>query len=275
MKAWQANIVGAGVAGLVVGGGLFVGAPDVEAAGPSNPVRLVAPPVSGHGVMEVPVGEALEMWGQPSRLNVFWTLDSVDEVARTYVDAWKTAGFDPRQKKVDQVTNVSAIDKSTGLMRGVTIIDSGDERIVLPGLTDIRVAPDTTPANAPVPVPSNATRYLANVADDTTTVSYSASYLVPMSAERTLDFYRLEMGKLGYTPKKNADVSHIRSGSAAEFERGAEWVQVIADEPDAKKIEEARKSGLLEKDDVLGKAAHVFVTHVRQIMEEPAKGAKP
>jgi hypothetical protein len=271
LRKWQANLIGVAVAALVVAGGLFAGAPEVRASGPSNPMHLSAPPGLAHGTAEVPIGDALELWGQPTRLDLFWTRDPVAEVTRTYVDAWKAAGFDPQVRKLDKVTSVSAVDNSTGLMRTVTVMDSGDERLVIPGLTDIRVFPDVSSAHAPVPIPEDADSFLANSADDTTSVSYSATFLMPTPADDVILFYMTEMKKRGYAEEAKPQLHHIHNGTTVEFSRGPEWVRVVASGLDAAKLDSAVKSGELPREAAGRSSCFVTVTHVRRIDQPEPK----
>lgn len=253
MRPWQANLVGVGVAGLVVGAGLVLGAPEAIANGPAQPRTLNAPPSTGDGTGEVPVGDSLVLWGRPSKLGLFWTTDKVDSIARTYADAWSKAGMDVKVRRVDLVTSVSAIEEQTGLMRSVTIIDRKDERIVMPGLMDIRVAPDVTPAKAPVPVPENASAYMSHVADDASSVSYSGSYIVPIASDQVVAFYEQELGREGYVAREKKKT--LKTGASIEFERDSEWISIVA------------------TDDVPAKGAPadvevvstVIVTHVRRL----------
>jgi hypothetical protein len=271
MRNWQANLLGAGVATGVVAAGLFLGAPDVAASGPSNPTRLATPAATAHGSGEVPIGDMLEMWGQPSQLNMFWTNDSADEVARTYSDAWKAAGFEPRTQRIDRVVNVSFVETTTGLMRTVTIMEAGDQRVVLPGLTDIRVAPDTTPDRSPVPVPEGASGFVAHTADDSGSVAYNASYAAPIASDTIIAFYRAEMTRLGYTERANPEVRKVPAGAAIEFERGPEFVQIIASGNDAAKLEKVREERKLTPEQLSGKASFVTLLHVRKITQAGAK----
>jgi hypothetical protein len=274
MRSWQANILGIAVAGGVVAGGLLVNAPEAEANGPSNPMRLVPPPVAGHGTGEIPLGEAMELWGQPSRLNLFFTNDSTDEVIRTYADAWRAAGFDPKINRQDRVSNVSMVEKSSGLMRTVSVIDDQNQRMVIPGLTDVRIAPELTPRHAPVPVPDNVHEYLAHTDDDGSSVSYSGSYLVPLHPSEVAEFYRTEMKKLGYKPNENATVKHVKSGEMVEFIRGPEFVQIVATRPDGGRLEGLRRAGKIGKDFDPEGTALVVLTHTRLISDETQPGSK-
>ncbi len=264
MRGWQANLIGVGVAGAVVAAGMLAGSDDARANGPSHPMRLAAPPASSHGTRDVPLGDALQLWGEPARVDLFWTTDSVNEVARTYVDAWKAAGFDAQVHTIDAVTSVAALDTHTGLMRSVTILSSGDERVVLPGLTDMRVLPDTSPAGAPVPIPETAHAYIASSADDTTSISYNGTYMVPLKPERTIAFYRVEMGQRGYAEVSKPDLRRVHNGLTVEFTRGQEWVRVVASGPDKAKVQAAQRAGEIPED-ANGESSFVTVTHVRRL----------
>jgi hypothetical protein len=275
MRHWQANILGAVVAAGVVVGGLLVNAPEAEANGPTNPMRLVPPAVAGHGTGEIPLGEGMELWGQPSRLNLFWTSDSADEVIRTYSDAWKAAGFEPKTTKQDRVSSVSMVEKASGLMRTITVIDTQDQRMVIPGLTDVRIAPELTPRHAPVPVPETARSYMAHVDDDGSSVSYSGSYLIPIRPAEVAEFYRVEMKKLGYRQNDDAAVKHIKAGEIVEFSRGPEFVQVVATRPDAGRLEEVMRAGKLDKKLDPDGTALVVITHTRGLEDGAQAGSKP
>jgi hypothetical protein len=180
------------------------------------------------------------------------------------MDAWKAAGFDPRLQSLDKVTSVSAFEMRTGMMRSVTILDSGDERVVMPGLTDMRVLPDTSPMTAPVPIPETAHSYIATVADDTTSVSYNGTYTVPLRSDRAVEFYKVEMEKLGYKEDTKPDLRRIHGGASIDFIRGGEWVRIVATGPDKAKIEAAKRSGELPAD-TDGQTSFVTITHVRKL----------
>ena len=230
MRAWQANLVGVGTAGLVVASGLLLSAPDAIADGPANPRTLSAPPSSGNAVGEIPVGDSIMLAGRPSKLSVFWTSDPTDKIVRTYQDSWAKADLYPEVKVIDRVTGVSAVDSKTGLMRVVTIIDQGQERMVLPNITDIRVAPQLSPRSAPVPVPEGVSQFMGHTADDTTSLSYNATYRAPYSSEQMIAFYQAELGREGYQVSEAK--KSLKGGAVIEFTRGLEWIWVVAtDEP--------------------------------------------
>lgn len=252
MRAWMANTIGVGAAVGIFGAGLALGAPDVEAAAPSRQATLGMPEREiANG--EVSLGDSLELWGRPAKLNAFWTRDAPTEIARVYRDTWDKAGLNSNVQTMDRVTTVSAVDHDAGLLRSVTIIDAqGPDRLVMPGITDIRAMPDVTPRGAPVPIPETARAYLGHSADDRTSIAYHGSYVVSLAPQRALRFYEVELGKDGYAPqaaKLGAKLDGARSG---EWTRGHELITVVASPIDPKDP----------------KASFVVVTHVRAIPAE-------
>lgn len=248
MGSWKARLVGAAAAGGVLAAGLLLGQPEAD-ANVSGARRSLGPPPALAGQAEVPLGEGLNIWGNPAQLSLFWTGDSPEQVIRTYFEAWKDAGFDPQINELDQVSNVWFVDPSTGLMRSVTVLRQGEDTLVLPGVSDARFMPDPTARNAPVPVPENATAYLAHAADDTHSLSYSASFVVPISPARSLEFYKVELGKLGYDFSES--LSKTSKAMHGEFRRGPELVTVAASQS--------------QPDDE--KTSFVYVSHVRDTSE--------
>lgn len=255
MRPIYANLCGAGVAGGVLALGLLLGG-EAEADAPARAATLAAPERLVEGTGEVPLGESMEIWGRPSRLSIFWTQDSREEVLRVYSEAWSSAGLKPTVKVIDQVSSVSAIDPETGLMRSVSVLEAGEERIVMPALVDVRALPDVTARGAPVPIPENARAYLAQVADDAVSVSYNAHFLVPLTPGRAVEFYERELGQLGYQPATDGLMNGLAPGSAGgEFSRGPEWVSVVAS----------------NTDDHEGRASFVVVTHTRKVEQGPVE----
>ncbi len=250
MKTWAANLLGAGVAAATLGVGLVVGGPEAMAGGPAHPVTIAAPAATG-GADEVGLGQSMELFGRPARLSMFWTTDDADEVIRHYADAWKDSPIPPTIKHLDKVSSISVVDAESGLMRTVTVTDQGDQRVVVPSVMDVRAFPDVSARHAPVPIPDDAKGYLAQVTDDAKSVSYHASFVVALPPERALEFYKVELGKLGYTVGAPMTKSAAKLSSLT-FSRGPEAVSVLA--------MPTEKHGPT--------ASFVIVEHVRQIEGE-------
>lgn len=215
-------------AGSIVGLGLVLGAPEAEAGATGTATRALGLPArAANETGEVPMGDGMELFGRPTRLTTFWTADPVSEIVRTYSEAWQAAGLNPLVKQLDRVTSVASIDPDTGFMRTVTIMDSGDERLVMPSMTDVREVPQLEPADAPVPIPETARAYMSQVTDDVSSVAYSANYVVPLVPARAVEFYKVELGALGYEVEKNS-AKGTREGRMIEFRRGPEWITVVA-----------------------------------------------
>lgn len=254
MRGWQANVLGVVGAAGVLAAGLVFGAPAAQANGPSSAARFGFADVSAEGDGEISMGAGLEIWGQPSQLSLFWTPDAPSEITRTYLDAWETAGLVTDEKRMGNMTVVSALEESTGLMRTVTVLEGqGDDRLVLPGLTDIRALPDPTPTGAPVPIPENAKAYLAHVADDVWSLAYNGTFLVPMAPDRIVRFYEVELSKLDYQLTPGFAASG--RADAAEWARGNELVSVAAT--------------AFDKDNP--NSSFVVVTHTRAINSEEGR----
>jgi hypothetical protein len=251
MKSWIANLVGVGVGGATLAVGFLIGTPEAAADAPANPAVIGAPAAPDDANGEVSLGDSMQLNGRPTRLSMFWTPDETDEIVRVYSEAWKKAGFIPQVRTLDRVTSVTIVENETGLMRSVTISDAGDQRMVTPSVSDIRQFPDSSPRTAPVPVPENAQMYLSQVADDANAVSYHATFLMPNSPAQAVEFYKIEMGKLGYA-EHDAIVKSTKKAQTAEFHRGPEVVTVIA----------------TQTEDSSEYTAFVVVEHVRAVAPE-------
>lgn len=248
MQAWRANILGLGAALAALALGLWAGAPEASASGPTRRATVAAPQ-NAEQDDEVALGDSMQLWGQPARLSMFHTDDSREEVLQTYLDAWKNEDAEPIVKHLDRLSSLSVVDPESGLMRSVMVQDLGDVRLVIPSLTDVRAFPDLSESGAPVPVPENALHYTGQVADDATSLSYHGSFTTPMSSATAIEFYRRELTGAGYTERR----SDFNSGKAdaADFVRGPETVQVLATT-----MEEAGK-----------RATFVVVQHTREITQ--------
>jgi hypothetical protein len=257
MRAWLANVGCVGVAAGALALGLLVGG-EAEANHPGSRASIAAPRALTEGTGEVPLGESMELWGQPTRLSTFWTPDPVVEVVRIYVEAWQKSGLDPQVREIDKVTAVHALESETGLMRSVTVIDLGEERLVVPNVSDVRTIPDLGPRHAPVPIPENATAYLGQVADDTTSLTFSANYLVPLEPDRLLAFYKRELEPDGYEVQQGALSRRTREAASAEYGRGKEWISIVATRTSTERDQRP--------------ASFVVVTHTRALDFEPEAG---
>jgi len=207
---------------------------------------------------EIVLGDDMQIWGRPAQMSVFWTADSPEEVLRTYIDAWTSAGFVPRTQVVDRVASASFVDPATGILRAVTALRQDDQTLVIPSSMDVRVMPDVSARSAPVPVPVTAKAFMAHSTDEAGVAAWTGSYLVPLAPERAVAFYRVEMAKLGYRENTDEALSRAKGVAGAEFERGPENITVVATP-----TEDKRDDGKI--------ASFVMVTHTRRIPAEDAR----
>lgn len=254
------DIASVGAAGAVFVLGLAAGAPEAG-ADKAGGRQLGAPTRVVDGSDEVALGEGLQVFGQPARMTVFWTSDTSQQVADHYVATWEAAELKPMVRVVDRVTSVSAVDPRSGLMRSVTIMDSGDERLVVPSTTDVRTVPDTSPRGAPVPVPENAQAYIGNVSDDAVSVTFHATFVVPLTPEQVLRFYRRELEGAGYAVEKDSERA-AEGARSIDFSRGPEAITVVASPTE----DDKRNDGKV--------ASFTVVTHTRAIPMDDAPAAQ-
>ncbi len=248
MQAWQANILGLGAALAALSAGLWAGAPEASATGPAQRATVAAPQAEEQDD-EVAIGDSMQLWGQPTRLSMFHTDDTTDEVVQAYLDAWKRDDAEPIVKRLDRLASVAVVDPESGLMRSVMVQDMGETRLVIPSLTDVRAFPDLSERGSPVPVPENALHYTGQVADDATSLSYHGSYTTTMSSATAIEFYRRELTAAGYAERRS-DFKSAKA-DAVDFVRGPETVQVLATT-----MEEGGK-----------RATFVVVQHTREIQQ--------
>lgn len=225
MGRFLSAAAGVAAALAVLALGLLAGAESAEADGTHRTAGFGAA-ASASAAGEIALGDGMELFGRPSQLSLFWTTDSTEQVIQSYASAWRAAGLEPEVRDLGRASTVFSVEKSTGLMRSVSVFEAGEERLVVPGLSDVRGTPDFSARRAPVPVPENARGYFAQTTDDITAISYSANYLVPLAPRRAVDFYRVELGKLGY--EESPGFAPQGSASGAQFERGPETVMVVA-----------------------------------------------
>jgi hypothetical protein len=230
MRAWMANLAGVLSAGTALIAGVVLGAPEAEANAPSQPLQLST--VTAPGQDEVALGDSMVLHGQPARLSMFWTTDSMETVVSTYMNAWQGGPHPPVIQNRGKMVSVAAMESSGDLLRSVMVQDLGDVRMVVPSLTDVRQLPDLSGDDSPLPLPENARGYLSQVADDSTTLSHHASYYAKMSAETAVEFYKVELGKLGYQTANSGGLGNNTKVRSATFSRGPELVNVVATPPE-------------------------------------------
>lgn len=150
---------------------------------------------------EIPIGDALEVSGQPMRLSVFHTADLPSRVVRFYADAFRARGLIPILSGEDAPAHVSAFDPGDGLQRFVSALSQGDgNTLVMTGTVDPRRPAMLLPGADGVsfPVPSERRALLGFRSRDGEARAESARFLSSLSVGEVSRFYRQALGREGY-----------------------------------------------------------------------------
>jgi hypothetical protein len=199
------------------------------AAGPP-PRAEVGPAYAQRQGGEIPVGDSLEVSGQPMQLSIFYTADAPAQVVLFYAGAFEARGVMPVISNEAGFAHVSGFDRKDGLQHFITAIPqpSGPTLVML-GVTNPRRPPRLAHGaqDAGFPVPEESRAYLGYRSSDASGNAESAQFVSSLPPAAVLGFYRHELLSRGWTE---------RTGSAAlgVFMRGAGVlsvaVQALGDE---------------------------------------------
>jgi hypothetical protein len=203
---------------------------DAHAASGPLPRAETGPSYAQREGGEIPVGDSLEVSGQPMQLSIFYTADTPANVVLFYARAFEARGVMPVMSNEGSYAHVSGFDRKDGLQHFITAMPqpSGQTMVML-GVTNPRRPPRLTRGaqDAHFPVPEQSRAYLGYRSSDASGQAESAQFVSSLSTAAVLDFYRLELLSRGWTE---------RTGSAAlaVFVRGAEVLSVAVQALDDK-----------------------------------------
>jgi len=172
-------------------GGAFAGS---DAAAPSS---RAASRVAG----EIPIGDALEVSGQPMRLSLFHTADRPSRVVAFYAEAFRARGLLPVLSGLDALAHVAAFDPGDGLQRFISAVAQPDgQTLVMTGTADPRRPPQLIAGAActSLPVPSEHRSYFGFRSEDGPAHADSAQFLSSLPVGEVARFYRQALGRDGY-----------------------------------------------------------------------------
>jgi len=182
-------------------GGSWSGDAFAGAAAAASPVRQR--PAYGGAIPggEIPIGDALEVNGQPMQLSIFYTADPPTDVIRFYALAFQARGVLPVLSGGPGLAAVSVLDPKTGLQHFVSAIPQpGAQTLVLVGVTNPRRPPRFTrgaqEAGFPVPIENRA--FLGYRAADAATESETAQFISSLPPADVLAFYRSALAAQGW-----------------------------------------------------------------------------
>jgi hypothetical protein len=185
----------AAAAGALLAAGAWAGGAFARAGPASTDARPAG---------EIPVGDDLEVSGQPMRLSLFYTADPPATVIAFYADAFRARGLLPVRSAADAPAHVSVFDPADGLQRFVSALPQPDGRtLVLTGAVDPSRPAQLLPsaATVTVPLPPGHRALLAFRSRDRAARAESAQFLSPMSTGEVARFYRQALASDGYVER--------------------------------------------------------------------------
>lgn len=211
---------GVAAAAAVVAVGIWAGRGQPAKAAALPPGRAtdeLAYAGPSHG--EIPVGDAMEVNGQPMQLSIFYTDDAPEIVARFYAEAFRARRAMPIVAVDRAVTHVSAFDPRDGLQRFVNALPQSDgSTLVTIGVLDPRrpLRLSQEPGASSIPVPVEHRGFVSHRARDAGPASEAAQYVSRLTAPEILAFYRRELSARGFLERTEES-----SASVAVFTKGA------------------------------------------------------
>ena len=157
-----------------------------------------------HDRGEIPVGDSLEVNGQPMQLSVFYTPDRPRRVAAFYADAFHARGVMPVAALEDDLAHVSGFDPRDGLQRFISALRQPDgQTLVIVGVSDPRRPPRLTarPADGGIPVPVEHRGYLSFRSTDQGASADTGQYVSSLPVADVLAFYRRELAAGGFSER--------------------------------------------------------------------------
>lgn len=150
---------------------------------------------------EIPVGDSLEVNGQPMQLSLFYTPDPPRQVVQFYAEAFRAREVMPLIAAEPELAHVSGFDPRDGLQRFISALPQPDgQTLVMVGVTDPRHPPRfaKAAAEAGLPVPREHRAYLGYRSGDQGAQAETGQYLSSLPAGEVLAFYRRELPARGF-----------------------------------------------------------------------------
>ena len=155
-------------------------------------------------VGEIPVGDALEVNGQPMQLSIFYTSDPPEKVVQFYADAFEARGVMPILSGTPQLSHVAGFDRRDGLERFISALpEPRGQTLVLVGVTNPRRPPrlNRGPDDAGFPIPPENRGYLGYRSSDAGAEAESGQYVSSLPPSEVLAFYRSTLPARGWVER--------------------------------------------------------------------------
>jgi hypothetical protein len=153
---------------------------------------------------EVPVGDSLDVNGQPMQLSIFYSADPPQRVVQFYADAFAARGVLPVISADPQLALVAGFDTKDGLQRFISALPQPDgQTLVLVGITNPRRPPRFTRGaeEAGIPVPKENRAYLGYRSRDEGAQAESGQYVSSLGSADVLSWYRRELPARGWAER--------------------------------------------------------------------------
>jgi hypothetical protein len=150
---------------------------------------------------EIPVGDDLEVSGQPMRLSIFYTGDAPSRVVAFYADAFRARGLLPVLSAPDAPAHVSVFDPGDRLQRFVSAFAQPDGKtVVLTGTVDPRRPAELlrSATGASIPIPPEHRAFFGFRSRDGQARAESAQFASALSTGEVAGFYRQAFRRDGY-----------------------------------------------------------------------------
>ncbi|HET7785738.1 MAG TPA: hypothetical protein VIR81_15320 [Myxococcales bacterium] len=216
------------LAGAWAGGGRG----DARAASGPPPRAQAGPSYARRKGGEIPVGDSLEVSGQPMQLSIFYTADAPGDVVLFYARAFQARGVLPVVSSESGFAHVSGFDRKDGLQHFITAVPQpSGQTLVMLGVTNPRRPPKLSQGakDAGFPVPEASRAYLGYRSSDASGEAESAQFLSSLSPSAVLAFYRRELRLRGWAERAAAS-----SAALGVFARGGEVLSVAVQALDEK-----------------------------------------
>jgi hypothetical protein len=183
------------------------------------PARSGQPPGSPQGVrarsdlegeeagVEIPLGDALTVNGQPMQVSLFTTKDGPEKVIGFYEDVFQKRGLLPVASASPALGHVSVFDPDDGLQRFISALPQADgETLVISGITNPRHAPQVLKGakGAPFPVPEEHRGFMGYSSQDAGSRAQSGQFVTRLSLEEVRAFYRKALGEQGWQESRES-----------------------------------------------------------------------
>jgi hypothetical protein len=155
-------------------------------------------------INEIPVGDSLEVNGQPMQLSIFYTSDAPPRVVEFYAQAFEARGVLPIISADPHLASVAGFDTKDGLQRFISALPQPDgQTLVLVGVTNPRRPPRFTKGadESGIPLPAENRAYLGYKSSDEGAQAETGQFVSPLSPAAVLAWYRRELPARGWAER--------------------------------------------------------------------------